>query len=84
MLGTQRPLSPDTQATLLLCGHFKGSAASHRPLTTGEYNDLAKELLGCGLRPADLLLRDGRSSSLSSISVERLEYLLRRGTAMAL
>ena len=78
-------LSPDTQVTLLLCGHFAGSKdAVGRPLKLIEYNRLAKELLSRGLRPADLLsdLPDG--FAMDVITPDRLKRLLGRGAAMAL
>lgn len=78
-------LSPDTQATLLLCGHFAGGQSnSGRPLTVAEYNRLAKELLARGLRPADLLSGLPDELALDVVTPERLEYLLHRGAAMAL
>ncbi len=74
------PLSSDTQATLLLVGRF-ARAASARPLSTAEYQRLAKTLYARNLRPSDLLreLPDDLG-----IEPARLAELLGRGTALAL
>ena len=80
--------SPDTQVTLLLCGHFTGSEEQVvRPLTPVEYNRLAKRLVALGLRPADLLSGNPTPATLvppDVIAPERLDRLLQRGAAMAL
>ena len=47
-------LRPDTQAVLLLCGHFS-KGASEKPLTNAEYGRLAKWLHERGQRPASLM-----------------------------
>lgn len=73
-------LSPDTQATLLLIGKFTKSA-DVRPLTTVEYNKLAKQLVNLNLRPADLLKQIPKGLVLDT---ERLTTLLQRGTSLAL
>jgi predicted Rossmann fold nucleotide-binding protein DprA/Smf involved in DNA uptake len=74
------PLSPDTQATLLLVGRF-APANSARPLSNAEYRRVAEELHALKLRPADLLreVPDGLG-----IEPTRLSELLSRGTALAL
>ena len=82
------PLSPDTEAILLLCGRFgseRGDQAS--PLTQKEYESLTRWLLERKLRPADLLNAD--SSLLAELVQAKLDKakvgsLLRRGTALAL
>lgn len=82
------PLSPDTEAILLLCGRFgseRGDRAS--PLTQKEYEALTHWLLERKLRPADLLNAD--SSLLAELVQARLDRarvgaLLGRGTALAL
>ena len=52
-------LSRDTEAVLLLCGVFGGRASGGvEPLTTREYNEVARWLAGKGLRPSALV--DGR------------------------
>ena len=73
-------LSPDTQVTLLLVGRF-GKSGDARPLSSGEYNRLARCLHAAGQRPGELLRgsRDGLP-----IDAERLDGLLKRGTALAL
>lgn len=82
-------LSADTEVVLLLCGRFGGEKqAAHQPLAPREYGELAKWLKALALRPADLLTDAGRVA-LSSIQEARLErkrveFLLGRGTAMAL
>jgi predicted Rossmann fold nucleotide-binding protein DprA/Smf involved in DNA uptake len=79
------PLSPDTQATLLLCGHFVGAHDDAlRPLTLTEYNRLAKELVARGLRPADLLSSLPDGLTVDGVPTERLDHLLHRGAAMAI
>lgn len=78
-------LSLDTQAILLLCGHFAGSEHDGvRPLSLTEYNRLAKQLVTLGLRPADLLSIAPKEFPPDIIAPERLNSLLRRGVAMAL
>lgn len=78
-------LSADTQATLLLCGRFgeRGGKAA-RPLTVTEYNRVARALMGCRRRPADLLA--GLPAEVMAVGLEpaRLEALLARGAALAL
>lgn len=81
-------LSPDTQATLLLCGRFDARPGARdelaRPLSGAEYLRLAKALLVYGRRPADLMNGDlGRLAS-AGIAEDRLRALLARGMAMAL
>ncbi|MDY7228571.1 DNA-processing protein DprA [Hyalangium rubrum] len=85
MMAPHDLLSPDTQVTLLLCGHFPGNKdESNRPLALIEYNRLAKELLARSLRPADLLSNVPEGLSPDFIAQERLNRLLRRGAALAL
>ena len=82
------PLSPDTEAILLLCGRFgseRGDQAS--PLTQKEYEVLTRWLLERKLRPADLLNVD--SNLLAELVQAKLDHarvsaLLGRGTALAL
>jgi predicted Rossmann fold nucleotide-binding protein DprA/Smf involved in DNA uptake len=86
---TSHILSPDTQATLLLCGIFSQTDPDIiPPLTISEYSDVAQWLLSQKLRPADLLqpemLPHLRTFTHPKISVERLESLLKRGGVMAL
>jgi predicted Rossmann fold nucleotide-binding protein DprA/Smf involved in DNA uptake len=81
-------LSPDTQATLLLCGRFgaSGEAAggTERPLSSAEYNRLAKLLLARGRRPADLVAGDAVELNGTGLGEARLRALLGRGMTMAL
>jgi predicted Rossmann fold nucleotide-binding protein DprA/Smf involved in DNA uptake len=82
------PLSPDTEAILLLCGRFgseRGEQTS--PLAQKQYEALTRWLLERNLRPADLLNAD--SSLLVELVQAKLDHttvsaLLRRGTALAL
>ena len=81
-------LSLDTQAVLLLCGRFGGRRDGAEPLTDSEYNLLAVWLHHKGMRPADLLDKDGPrllvENNGPSISASRLQALLERGTTLAL
>lgn len=84
-----KDLSADTEVILLLCGRFGGEKQeAYQPLTPKEYGDLAAWLRALALRPSDLLADAGRVA-LSRIQEARLErqrveFLLGRGTAMAL
>lgn len=81
-------LSPDTQATLLLCGRFdaraEGTGTAERPLSGAEYNRLAKLLVAKGRRPADLIAGDLAELADTGLDEARLRTLLHRGMAMAL
>lgn len=86
---SHQALSADTEVVLLLCGRFGGeSQESFQPLAPGEYGKLAFWLNSCGLRPADLLSEAGLSQLQtlreSKLEASRIEFLLARGTAMAL
>ena len=86
---SKEDLSADTEVVLLLCGRFGGEKEeAYQPLSTKEYGELARWLKALALRPSDLLTDAGRVA-LSSIQEARLErkrveFLLSRGTAMAL
>ncbi|MDK1488648.1 DNA-processing protein DprA [Sinorhizobium sp. 7-81] len=73
-------LTPDTQTTLLLVGRFSKSSEV-KPLTTVEYNRLAKQLHELELRPADLV-REIPKGLVADTA--RLTTLLSRGTSLAL
>lgn len=82
-------LSADTEVVLLLCGRFGGEKhEAYQPLAPREYGELAKRLKALALRPSDLLTDAGRValSSIQEAGLERkrVEFLLGRGTAMAL
>lgn len=81
-------LSPDTQATLLLCGRFDARSEARdelaRPLSSAEYLRLAKALMVHDRRPADLVGGDLGGLSSAGIAEDRLRALLGRGMAMAL
>lgn len=81
-------MNPNTQAILLLAGHFGGSTSSDlKPLTVGEWGRFAEFLKASGIAPQTLLEKDSASLLHSyvdrTITLERIEALLRRGTAMA-
>jgi predicted Rossmann fold nucleotide-binding protein DprA/Smf involved in DNA uptake len=83
----EEQLSADTQAILLLCGHF-GKKTDIKPLTVSEYARLAQWLQMQEMRPGDLL---DTSSAVKikhiadkSITAGRLLALLMRGGALAL
>ena len=86
---SKEDLSADTEVVLLLCGRFGGEKQeAYQPLAPKEYGELAKWLKALALRPSDLLTDAGRVA-LSSVQEARLErqrveFLLGRGTAMAL
>jgi predicted Rossmann fold nucleotide-binding protein DprA/Smf involved in DNA uptake len=78
----------DTQAVLLLCGHFgKTVAGAAKPLAAGEYGRLARWLMERRQRPSDLLdIEDAGLATLVEAKLEpsRVRSLLKRGTALAL
>jgi predicted Rossmann fold nucleotide-binding protein DprA/Smf involved in DNA uptake len=81
-------LSLNTQAILLLTGYFNSSYSTEvKPLTVGEWARFAEFLRGQAIAPRRLLevgalgLLDGYSDK--SITMDRIDALLKRGTAMA-
>lgn len=82
-------LSLDTQAILLLCGHFgQKTDANIKPLNTSEYAELARWLQRQNLRPADLLdpattLKIKRFDH-KTVTSGRLLALLMRGGALTI
>lgn len=82
-------LSPDTQAILLLCGHFgQKTDMNIKPLSFSEYAELARWLQRQHLRPADLLdpaatLRIKHFGH-QTMTSGRLLALLMRGSALAI
>ncbi|MCT6721628.1 DNA-processing protein DprA [Acidovorax sp. K2F] len=86
---SHQALSVDTEVVLLLCGRFGGERQEpFQPLSAREYGEIAKWLNVRGLRPADLLTEAGKAQlqALHEAKLERkrVEFLLERGTAMAL
>jgi predicted Rossmann fold nucleotide-binding protein DprA/Smf involved in DNA uptake len=86
---SHQALSADTEVVLLLCGRFGGERQEpYQPLSAREYGELAKWLNVRSLRPADLLTDAGKAQlqALHEARLERkrLQFLLERGTAMAL
>ena len=78
-----KPMSEDTKAILLLCGHL-GSGCNFEPLSLGDYNQIVRWLLAKTMRPADLLagtvIHDVALDT--GISEERLNALLKRGVKL--
>lgn len=86
---SHQALSADTEVVLLLCGRFGGERQEpFQPLSAREYGEFAKWLNVRSLRPADLLAEAGKAQlhALHEAKLERkrVEFLLERGTAMAL
>lgn len=82
-------VSADGEAVLLLCGRFGGERQeAFEPLSVRDYAAFAAWLNQRGMRPADLLSAAGRAplDGVREIELERprLDFLLGRGTAMAL
>jgi predicted Rossmann fold nucleotide-binding protein DprA/Smf involved in DNA uptake len=86
---SQLAMNPDTQAILLLCGRFGGERKdAFQPLSSREYGELAKWLVSRSIRPValmeqahDALILDASEAKLDP---KRIEFLLGRGTALAL
>lgn len=86
---SKQDLSEDTEVVLLLCGRFGGEKQeAYQPLTPREYGELAKWLNARSLRPSGLMTDAGREALLTvteaRLERKRIEFLLGRGTAMAL
>ncbi|MBS0349081.1 MAG: DNA-processing protein DprA [Proteobacteria bacterium] len=86
---SHQALSADTEVVLLLCGRFGGERQEpFQPLSARDYGEFAKWLNVRSLRPADLLTEAGKAQlqALHEAKLEkkRVEFLLERGTAMAL
>ena len=82
-------LSADTEAVLLLCGRFGGERQEpFQPLSIREYAELARWLNAQEQRPADLLSVGGQDGIRKVVEAKleprRIEFLLGRGTALAL
>lgn len=82
-------LGADTEVVLLLCGRFGGERKEpHAPLTATEYGELARWLKERELRPGDMLTEAARGKFGELIQAKldrvRIEFLLGRGTALAL
>lgn len=86
---SHQALSADTEVVLLLCGRFGGERQEpYQPLSAREYSEFAKWLNVCNLRPANLMTEGGRQQLQSvfeaKLEQKRIEFLLQRGTALAL
>ncbi|QEA38646.1 hypothetical protein FGL86_05845 [Pistricoccus aurantiacus] len=82
-------LTPAAQATLLLTCYFgKATRDTVNPLTPVEWSQFSQWLHERGFTPVDLLQIESKPMLCewdgSSITVERIKYLLRRGVGMAL
>jgi len=82
-------LSADGEAVLLLCGRFGGERQeAFQPLSMRDWAVFAPWLNQRGMRPADLLSAAAHAQldGVQEIELERprIEFLLARGTAMAL
>jgi len=84
----ETPLTPNTQAVLLLCGELGRRGDELKPLGQRQYNALASWLNAQGMRPGDLLTAEGRrrltTVEAKDIDCERMAPLLDRGAALAL
>ncbi len=83
-----KELTDDAKAILLLCSRFGKNDADNgdKPLSLGEYNQLADWMMERNIRPSDLLTDAAAnlfSSIPSKINANRVKTLLSRGTAMA-
>jgi predicted Rossmann fold nucleotide-binding protein DprA/Smf involved in DNA uptake len=78
-----KPMSEDTKAILLLCGHL-GSGCDFEPLSLGDYNQIVRWLLSKTMRPADLLAGTAIHDVAldTGISEERLNALVKRGVKL--
>lgn len=86
---SHQALSADTEVVLLLCGRFGGERQDpFQPLSAREYGEFAKWLNVRNLRPADLMAGAGREHlhavHEAKLAISRIDFLLQRGTAMAL
>ena len=84
-MSTTSGLTTDTEAILLLCGHFDSNAGEIKPLSTAEYNKLVRWLDEQGLRPSSLVgrLPDFDQFEQTGLEQTRVERLLARGAALA-
>lgn len=85
----QDRISDNARAILLLAGPLVsgGGGADAGPLSTAEYNRVARRLRKAGSEPADLLAPGGRALAGElpvDIDRERIRALLRRGRALEL
>lgn len=82
-------VSPNTQAVLLLTAHFsKSSGGTAKPLTPKEWGRFAVWLKDHALTPEQLMMNQPKDLlegwSDRQITLERLESLLNRGSALAI
>lgn len=84
---TQYVPSPDTQAVLLLCGVFdREPNAAVKPLSPSEFARVAELLDLSGMRPADVLQREGSDwlakRDCCGLDISRITILLQRGASL--
>ncbi len=82
-------LSPDSQASLLLCSHLAlSSSVEYAPLTLRDWNPLVKKLQSLSMRPAVLLgMNTEELKNLLEITeeeAERITRLLQRSGSLAI
>jgi predicted Rossmann fold nucleotide-binding protein DprA/Smf involved in DNA uptake len=82
------PLSPATQATLLLCSPLRaGKNKGVAPLSIGEFNELEKQLQRIGARLEQLLESDGAALLKElglTVDTEKITALLGRGFMLSM
>lgn len=82
------PLSPATQATLLLCSPLRaGRNKDVQPLSLGEFNELERQLLRIGAGLEQLLEADAAASLRklpATVDVEQITALLGRGFMLSM
>lgn len=86
---SKQDMNEDTEVVLLLCGRFGGEKQEpFQPLSSREYGELARWLNARSLRPSDLLTAQGHEALAdlheARLERKRVDFLLGRGTAMAL
>lgn len=83
-----KPLSPATQATLLLCSPLRaGKNKGDAPLSIGEFNELEKQLQRVGARLEQLLESDAAALLKElglTVDAEKITALLGRGFLLSL
>jgi predicted Rossmann fold nucleotide-binding protein DprA/Smf involved in DNA uptake len=82
------PLSPTTQAALLLCSPLRaGKSKDVQPLSTGEFNELERQLQRIGARLEQLLESDAAALLKQlglTVDAEKINALLGRGFMLSM
>ena len=82
-------LSPDAQAIIMICSRLSLTDIDElKPLTTGEWNTVARQVASVNLRPGDLLDRTAEEIreliiDLDPDQANRIVRLTQRGAALA-